>query len=151
MWSCDGLIIMGPRSMSKWRPLMMAEERTDLNVGEGGSGWGMHITPQLIHVNAWQNALKCCEVISLQLIKKMKKIKNKCGGGCSRAGIFKEKGSHRDSVMRNGRDAEEMWVFKREGRRKRRNERRKGSKDTTKTSKLITAHLTERFFWQLWV
>ena len=53
--------------------------------------------------------------------------------------------------MRNGRDAEEMWVFKREGRRKRRNERRKGSKDTTKTSKLITAHLIERFFWQLWV
>ena len=25
---------MGPRSMSKRRPLMMAEERTDLNVGE---------------------------------------------------------------------------------------------------------------------
>ena len=25
------------------------------------------------HVNVWQNPLKCCEVISLQLIKKKKK------------------------------------------------------------------------------
>ena len=33
-----------------------------------------------------------------------------------------------DSVVRNGRDAEEkMWVFEREGRGKRRNERRKRS------------------------
>ena len=36
---------------------------------EGGSGWGIHVTPWLIHVNVWQNPLKCCEVISLQLIK----------------------------------------------------------------------------------
>ena len=36
---------------------------------EGGSGWGIHITPWLIHVNVWQNPLQCCEVISLQLIK----------------------------------------------------------------------------------
>ena len=36
---------------------------------EGGSGWGMHVNPWLIHVNVWQNPLKCCEVISLQLIK----------------------------------------------------------------------------------
>ena len=33
------------------------------------SGWGIHVTPWLIHVNVWQNPLKCCEVISLQLIK----------------------------------------------------------------------------------
>ena len=32
---------------------------------EGGSGWGIHVTPWLIHVNVWQNPLKCCEVISL--------------------------------------------------------------------------------------
>ena len=37
---------------------------------EGGSGWVIHVTPWLIHVNVWQNPLKCCEVISLQLIKK---------------------------------------------------------------------------------
>ena len=40
---------------------------------EGGSGWGIHVTPWLIHVNVWQNPLKCCEVISLQLIKKKKR------------------------------------------------------------------------------
>ena len=44
---------------------------------EGGSGWGIHVTPWLIHVNVWQNPLKCCEVISLQLIKiNEKKKKN---------------------------------------------------------------------------
>ena len=36
---------------------------------EGGSGLGTHVTPWLIHVNVCQNLLKCCEVISLQLIK----------------------------------------------------------------------------------
>ena len=36
---------------------------------EGGSWWGIHVTPWLIHVNVWQNPLKGCEVISLQLIK----------------------------------------------------------------------------------
>ena len=47
--------------------------------------------------------------------------------------IFKEKGGHMDSVVRNSRDVEEkMWVFEREGRRKRRNERRKGSRTQQK-------------------
>ena len=47
---------------------------------EGGSGWGIHATPWLIHVNVWQNPLKCCEVISLQLIKinEKKKWENVC-------------------------------------------------------------------------
>ena len=36
---------------------------------ERGSGWGIHVTPWLIHVNVWQNPPQCCEVISLQLIK----------------------------------------------------------------------------------
>ena len=43
---------------------------------EGGSGWGIHVTPWLIHVNVWQNPLKCCEVISLQLIKINEKKRN---------------------------------------------------------------------------
>ena len=45
---------------------------------EGGSGWGMHVNPWLIHVNVWQNPLQYCKVISLQLIKNKlgkKKIK----------------------------------------------------------------------------
>ena len=41
---------------------------------EGGSGWGTHVNPWLIHVNVWQNPLKYCKVISLQVIK------NKWGG-----------------------------------------------------------------------
>lgn len=41
-----------------------------------------------------------------------------------------------DSVVRNGRDAEEkMWVFERRGGKKRRNERRKGSRTQQKQAK----------------
>ena len=36
---------------------------------EGGSGWGTHVNPWLIHVNVWQNPLQYCKVISIQLIK----------------------------------------------------------------------------------
>ena len=36
----------------------------------GGSGWRTHVYPWLIHVNVWQNPLKYCKVISLQLKKK---------------------------------------------------------------------------------
>ena len=45
---------------------------------EGGSGWGIHVTPWLIHVNVRQNPLQYCKVICLQLIKiNEKKIKRK--------------------------------------------------------------------------
>ena len=40
----------------------------------GGSGWGTHVNPWLIHVNVWQKPLQYCKVISLQLIKMGKKI-----------------------------------------------------------------------------
>ena len=44
---------------------------------EGGSGWGTHVNPWLIHVNVWQKPLQYCKVISLQLIKiNEKKRKN---------------------------------------------------------------------------
>ena len=36
---------------------------------EGGSGWGTHVNPWLIHINVWQKPLQNCKVISLQLIK----------------------------------------------------------------------------------
>ena len=36
---------------------------------EGGSGWGTHLHPWLIHVNVWQNPLQYCKVISPQLKK----------------------------------------------------------------------------------
>ena len=51
---------------------------------EGGSGWGTHVNPWLIHVNVWQKPLQYCKVISLQLVKINEKIfknlkKNKRG------------------------------------------------------------------------
>ena len=36
---------------------------------EGGSEWGTHVNPWLIHVNVWQKPLQYCKIISLQLIK----------------------------------------------------------------------------------
>ena len=36
---------------------------------EGGSGWGTHVNPWLIHFSVWQKPLQYCKVISLQLIK----------------------------------------------------------------------------------
>ena len=44
---------------------------------EGGSGWGTHVNPWLIHVNVWQKPLQYCKVISLQLINEKKTIKTK--------------------------------------------------------------------------
>ena len=43
---------------------------------EGGSGWGTHVNPWLIHVNVWQKPLQYCKVISLQL-KNINGKKNK--------------------------------------------------------------------------
>ena len=37
--------------------------------GKGGSGWGTHVHPWLIHINVWQKPLQYCKVISLQLNK----------------------------------------------------------------------------------
>ena len=36
---------------------------------EGGSGWGTHMNPWLVHVSVWQNPLQYCKLISLLLIK----------------------------------------------------------------------------------
>ena len=44
---------------------------------EGGSGWGTHVNPRLIHVNVWQKPLQYYKVISLQLIKINEKKKRK--------------------------------------------------------------------------
>ena len=40
---------------------------------EGGSGWGTHVHPWLIHVSVWQKPQQYCKVISLQLNKLIKK------------------------------------------------------------------------------
>ena len=36
---------------------------------EGGSGWGTHVRPWLIHLNVWQKPPQYCKVINLQLKK----------------------------------------------------------------------------------
>ena len=38
--------------------------------GEGGSGWGTHVHPWLIHVNVRQKSPQYCKVINFQLKKK---------------------------------------------------------------------------------
>ena len=50
---------------------------------EGGSRWGMHVNPWLIHVNVWQKPLQYYKVISLQPIKineKKKELRRKNTG-----------------------------------------------------------------------
>ena len=42
----------------------------------GGSGWGTHVNPWLIHVNVWQKPLQYGKVISLQRIKISEKKDN---------------------------------------------------------------------------
>ena len=52
---------------------------------KGGSGWGTHVNPWLIHVNVWQKPLQYCKVISLQLIKINGKKKKKYSRQCSQS------------------------------------------------------------------
>ena len=57
---------------------------------EGGSGWGTHVNPWLIHVNVWQKPLQYCKVIRLQLIKMIRKKKKRISGVISQAVICQE-------------------------------------------------------------
>ena len=50
-------------------PVRRAAIKKSANRWEGGSGWGAHVNPWLIHVNVWQKPLQYCKVISLQLTK----------------------------------------------------------------------------------
>ena len=54
---------------------------------EGGSGWGTHVNPWLIHVNVWQKPLQYCKVISLQLIKINEKKNKRICLQCRRPGF----------------------------------------------------------------
>ena len=44
---------------------------------EGGSGWGTHVNPWLIHVNVWQKPLQYCKVKKKKKFLSEKKIKKK--------------------------------------------------------------------------
>ena len=65
---------------------------------EGGSGWGIHAHPWLIHVNVWQIPPQYCKVISLQLKKNKKnkktnKTKNKKTDSYTESGCQEGKGA----------------------------------------------------------
>ena len=51
--------------------------------GEGGSGWGTHVHPWLIHVNVWWKPLQYYKVISLQLKLLKKEVIILNGNSCS--------------------------------------------------------------------
>ena len=55
--------VFGPGALGRPRGIGWRER------WEGGSGWGTHVNPWLIHFNVWQKPLQYCKVISLQLIK----------------------------------------------------------------------------------
>ena len=79
---------------------------------EGGSVWGIHVTPWLIHVNVWQNPLQYCKVISLQLIKineKKKRIKHPKG---FRWPIGKQENNITTSICFSLKNKKEMKIFK---------------------------------------
>ena len=50
-----------------WCTGMTLRDGMGREVEGGGSGWGTHVHPWLIHVNVWQKPLQYCKVISLQL------------------------------------------------------------------------------------
>ena len=55
-------------SAQGWCTGMTQRDGMGREVG-GGSGWGTHVNPWLIHVSVWQKPLQYCKVINLQLIK----------------------------------------------------------------------------------
>ena len=60
--------VLGPGALGRPRGIGWWGRR------EGGSGWGTHVNPWLIHVNVWQKPLQYCKVIGLPLIKINEKI-----------------------------------------------------------------------------
>ena len=82
---------------------------------EGGSGWGTHINPWLIHVNVGQKPLQYCKVISLQLIKINEKQINKLG--VKRSGLRKDMYCWEPTIHRPGNSAHSKgtWALWAEG------------------------------------
>ena len=67
---------MQETSAQGWCTGMTQRDGMGREVG-GGSGWGTHVNPWLIHVNVWQKPLQYCKLISLQLIKIKGKKENR--------------------------------------------------------------------------
>ena len=54
-------------SAQGWCTGMTQRDGMGKEVG-GGTGWGAHVSPWLIHINVWQKPLQYFKVIGLQLI-----------------------------------------------------------------------------------
>ena len=84
---------------------------------DGGSGWGTHVNPWLIHVNLWQKPLQYCKVISLQLIKingkKKKTVGRKPAFPCRCASAGRRWGQLKYDLwsppLLKGRSADGLW------------------------------------------
>ena len=90
--------VLGPGALGRPRGMGWGGRR------EGGSGWGTHVNPWLIHVSVWQNPLQYCKVISLQLIKtngkKNRDRSETIPGGTLGLGLFRD-GPGRTQSKRN--------------------------------------------------
>ena len=65
MWSRSPVQVWYIRQGSQgWCMGMTLGDGMGRKVG-GGSGWGTHEHPWLIHIDVWQKPLQCCKVISL--------------------------------------------------------------------------------------
>ena len=87
-------VMLQDDALTNFQPLMMNKYKLESwfyknrwgGRGEGGSGWGTHVNPWLIHVNVWQKPLQYCKVISLQRIKinEKKQIGLRYSNSCAR-------------------------------------------------------------------
>ena len=59
--------MLGAGALGQPRGMVWAGRR------KGGSGWGTHVHPWLIHVSVWQKPLQYCKVIGLQLNEVIKR------------------------------------------------------------------------------
>ena len=74
MWNRSPVQVQCMRQSAQgWCTGMTLRDGMGREVG-GGSGWGTHVHPWLIHVNVWQKPPQYCKVISFQLKLKKKKL-----------------------------------------------------------------------------
>ena len=83
---------------------------------EGGSGWGTHVHPWLIHVMYGKNTLQHCKVISLHLNKFFIKIWEK-EPGLTQSGMASREGPAHPRIwtMGKGLPSGRTWALWKEG------------------------------------
>ena len=100
--------VLGPGALGRPRGIGWRER------WEGGSGWGIHVNPWLIHFNVWQKPLQCCKVISLQLIKINGKKKDTLLSGRKKKSKKeikeRKKGGRKEERKEEKKDADTAWI-----------------------------------------